>query len=212
MDDRQSLTLTPQSRYQPQQLPLGRPAADSQVRNISQGVQGLPLILRLSLVDAMTSEPVIGALVRIQQRVDGDTSLGGSQSTDSHGIVRFTSVYPDRLAHGAACLKLNVFIPGDEAGAQAHHEAWPAPCTSQAAAAVKVPPRTPCGWCCSRSPARILKTVLSPARPSASTPSPCRRSLAWKATKKTPERRSSAVGPAPEPAAPSRQPWWSAPG
>ena len=92
MDDRQSLTLTPQSRYQPKQLPLGRPAADSQVRNISQGVQGLPLILRLSLVDAMTSEPVIGALVRIQQRVDGDTSLGGSQSTDSHGIVRFTSV------------------------------------------------------------------------------------------------------------------------
>ncbi|MCW0922978.1 hypothetical protein OK411_21570 [Pseudomonas sp. RG1] len=124
MDDRQSLTLTPQSRYQPKQLPLGRPAADSQVRNISQGVEGLPLILRLSLVDAMTSEPVIGALVRIQQRVDGDTSLGGSQSTDSHGIVRFTSVYPDRPAHGAACLKLNVFIHGDEAGAQAHHEAW----------------------------------------------------------------------------------------
>lgn len=124
MDDRQSLTLTPQSPYQPQQLPLGRPAAESLVRNISQGVEGLPLILRLSLVDAMTREPVIGALVRIQQRVDADTSLGGSQSTDSHGIVRFTSVYPDRPAHGAACLRLNVFIPGDEAGAQAHHEAW----------------------------------------------------------------------------------------
>ena len=143
MDDFQSLTLAPQSPYQPQQLPLGRPgrpAAESQVRNISQGVEGLPLILRLSLVDAMTREPVIGALVRIQQRVDGDTSLGGSQSTDSHGIVRFTSVYPDRPAHGAACLKLNVFIPGDEAGAQAHHEAWagtlhlPGRCGCEAAA------------------------------------------------------------------------------
>ncbi|RRW66484.1 hypothetical protein EGJ53_09365 [Pseudomonas fluorescens] len=150
MDDRQSLTLTPQSRYQPQQLPLGRPAAESQVRNISQGVEGLPLILRLSLVDAMTSEPVIGALVRIQQRVDGDTSLGGSQSTDSHGIVRFTSVYPDRPAHGAACLKLNVFIPGDEAGAQAHHEAW--------AGTLHLPGR--CG--CEGAAEDVLQLVLRP--------------------------------------------------
>lgn len=127
MDDLQSLTLTPQSLYQPKLATHGRPdgrAAEPQVRNISKGVEGLPLILRLSLVDAMTSEPVIGALVRIQQRVDGEISLDGSQLTDSHGIVRFTSVYPDRPAHGAACLKLSVFIPGDEAGAQAHHEAW----------------------------------------------------------------------------------------
>ena len=150
MDDRQSLTLTPQFRYQPQQTSLGRPAADSRVRNITQGVQGLPLILRLSLVDAMTSEPVIGALVRIQQRVDGDTSLGGSQLTDSHGIVRFTSVYPDRPAHGAVCLRLNVFIPGDEAGAQAHHEAW--------AGTLHVPGR--CG--CEGAAEDALRLVLQP--------------------------------------------------
>jgi hypothetical protein len=143
MDDFQSLTLAPQSPYQPKQLPLGRPdrpAAESHVRNISQGVEGLPLILRLSLVDAMTSEPVIGALVLIRQTIDTDTSLCGIQSTDGHGIVRFTSVYPDRAVHGAACLKLSVFIPGDEAGAQAHHEAWagtlhlPGHCGCEAAA------------------------------------------------------------------------------
>lgn len=127
MDDLQSLTPTPQFPYQPKPPFPGRadrPAAQPEVRNISQGVEGLPLILRLSLVDAMTSQPVIGALVRIQQRVDGDISLGGSQSTDSHGIVRFTSVYPDQPAPGSSCLNLNVFVPGDEAGAQSHHEAW----------------------------------------------------------------------------------------
>jgi hypothetical protein len=127
MDDLQSLTLTPQSVHQPKQLSLGRsdwPTAEPRVRNITRGVEGLPLILRLSLVDAMTSEPVTGALVRIQQHVDGDTSLGGSQSTDCHGVVRFTSVYPRRPMSGTSCLALNVFIPGDEAGAQSHHEAW----------------------------------------------------------------------------------------
>lgn len=140
MDDLQSLTPTPQSPCQPKPPFPGRtdrPVAQPEVRNISQGVEGLPLILRLSLVDAMTSEPVIGALVRIQQRVDGDTRLGGSQSTDSHGIVRFTSVYPDRSALGTSCLTLNVFIPGDEAGAQSHHEAW--------AGTLHLPGRCSCG-------------------------------------------------------------------
>jgi len=127
MDDLQSLTLTPQSLYQPKLATHGRPdgrAAEPQVRNISKGVEGLPLILRLLLVDAMTGEPVTGALVRIQQRVDSHTSLCGSQLTDSHGIVRFTSIYPDRPALGTSCLSLNVYIPSDDKSAQAHHEAW----------------------------------------------------------------------------------------
>ncbi len=34
-------------------------------RNISEGAEGLPLLLRLTIVDAMTGEPVSGALVDI---------------------------------------------------------------------------------------------------------------------------------------------------
>ncbi|MBC3776223.1 hypothetical protein [Pseudomonas sp. SWRI99] len=127
MDDLQSLTPTPHSLYQPQRSAPGGPdwrSAEAEVRNISRGVEGLPLILRLSLVDAMTGEPVNRALVRIQQAVDTDVYLRGSQSTNSHGIVRFTTVYPDRLIAGTSCLTLNVYIPGDEAGARADHEAW----------------------------------------------------------------------------------------
>ncbi|HWH86874.1 MAG TPA: hypothetical protein VNV36_08885 [Pseudomonas sp.] len=122
MDDLQSLTHTPQSPFQPKRPVLG--TAEPEVRNISRGVEGLPLILRLALVDAMTGEPVSGALVRILQTVDNGICLRGGQSTDSHGVVRFTSVYPDRSAPGAACLTLNISIPSDVAGVQAHHEAW----------------------------------------------------------------------------------------
>ncbi|MBV4485489.1 hypothetical protein HU727_007800 [Pseudomonas sp. SWRI153] len=127
MDDLQSLTLTPRSPCQPKQIPRHSPnwrAPEPEVRNISQGLEGVPLIMRLSLVDAMTGEPVVGALVRIQQTVHTDTCLRGSQSTDSHGIVRFTSVYPDRPAPGTSCVTLNVYIPGDETDTRAHHEAW----------------------------------------------------------------------------------------
>lgn len=126
MDDLQSLPLAPHSRYQAKRLALDSRDRRSQpqVRNISQGVEGPPLILRLSLADAMTGQPVSGALVRIQQTIDTNICLGGDQSTDNHGIVRFTSVYPDRPVPGTSCLTLNVYIPSDDNGAPAHHEAW----------------------------------------------------------------------------------------
>ncbi|WP_339449485.1 intradiol ring-cleavage dioxygenase [Pseudomonas sp. EA_5y_Pfl2_R50] len=91
-------------------------------RNISEGAEGLPLLLRLSIVDAMTGEPVCGALVDIWHcnargaysgwsrinpdievdaeaigsipRTDDDTYLRGSQFSDSKGRVRFTTIYP----------------------------------------------------------------------------------------------------------------------
>ncbi|MEB0046317.1 MULTISPECIES: intradiol ring-cleavage dioxygenase [unclassified Pseudomonas] len=91
-------------------------------RNISEGADGIPLILRLTIVDAMTSEPVTDALVDIwhcnmrdtcsgwndvepQEDVDvlgtdsipcsdGNTYLRGGQFTDHKGNVRFTTIYP----------------------------------------------------------------------------------------------------------------------
>ncbi|MFI8223528.1 hypothetical protein [Pseudomonas sp. NPDC085632] len=93
------------------------------MRNISHGVEGSPLVLRLALVDAMTGEPVVGALVRIEQHIGADT-LCGTQATDSQGIVRFTSIYPDQQSGGATCIAMSVGIAGDDQSPQARHEAW----------------------------------------------------------------------------------------
>ena len=91
-------------------------------RNISESADGIPLVLRLAIVDAMTGEPVTGALVDMWHcnargaysgwskvnpdqevdvgdigsipRTDDDTYLRGGQFTDKKGIVRFTTIYP----------------------------------------------------------------------------------------------------------------------
>ncbi|MFZ3281638.1 hypothetical protein [Pseudomonas sp.] len=125
MDDHQSVALLRNQLY-PLQPGVGgsvRRETATNVRNISRGIEGVPLVLRLTLVDAMTAEPVAGALVRIEQRIGADT-LCGTQATDSKGIVRFTSLYPDRLSGGASCIAMTVGIAGDDQSPQAHHEAW----------------------------------------------------------------------------------------
>ncbi|RON78134.1 hypothetical protein [Pseudomonas fluorescens] len=126
MDDHQSVAL-PQTplRQRNTQVPASFDwrKTEGKVRNISGGIEGLPLVLRLSLVDAMTGEPVVGARVRIEQHI-GANALCGTQSTDSQGIVRFTSVYPDRPSAGASCIAMAVYIASDDQRSQAHHEAW----------------------------------------------------------------------------------------
>ncbi|WP_434596064.1 hypothetical protein J3Q09_07015 [Pseudomonas sp. R4-83] len=125
MDDHQSVALSIES-LPPRQLPVARSfhqhEASPSVRNISRGLEGPPLLLRLVLVDAMTGAPVVGALVRIEQHIGAET-LCGSQSTDNQGIVRFTSLYPDR--HSALpCLALSVAIASDDQQPQLYQEAW----------------------------------------------------------------------------------------
>ncbi|VVN30140.1 hypothetical protein [Pseudomonas fluorescens] len=125
MDDHQSVALSANA-LRPRQLPVVGSFdwhnSQGKVRNISAGIEGLPLILRLGLVDAMTGEPVSGAVVRIEQRIGTDI-LCGSQSTDSKGIVRFTSLYPDR--HTAfTCIALSVAIASDDQQPQSYQEAW----------------------------------------------------------------------------------------
>ena len=125
MDDHQSVALIRNPLHQPG-LPVGSLVSretTANVRNISRGIEGVPLVLRLTLVDAMTGEPVAGARVRIEQRIGADT-LCGTQATDSKGIVRFTSLYPDRLSGAASCITMTVGIAGDDQSPQAHHEAW----------------------------------------------------------------------------------------
>lgn len=125
MDDHQSADLPHQPLRQRQTHIPGSfdwRKTEGKVRNISSGIEGLPLILRLVLVDAMTGEPVVGAVVRIEQHIGTDT-LCGSQSTDSKGIVRFTSLYPDRQT-AFSCIALSVAIANDDQQPQLYQEAW----------------------------------------------------------------------------------------
>jgi hypothetical protein len=126
MDDHQSVAFKHPPLHQRQPPIVGSidwRETEEKVRNISRGVEGLPLVLRLALVDAMTGEPVVGAQVRIEQNIGAD-SLCGAQSTDSQGIVRFTGIYPDQHSGGASCIAMTVCIASDDQHPQSHQEAW----------------------------------------------------------------------------------------
>ncbi|RON52993.1 intradiol ring-cleavage dioxygenase [Pseudomonas frederiksbergensis] len=121
-------------------------------RNISEGQDGLPLVLRLVIVDAMTGEPVSGALVDIWHcnargtysgwskvnpdqevdadaigsipRTDDDTYLRGGQFSDNNGVVRFTTIYPGFYAGRALHLHVAVRITGGNNYLEERHVAW----------------------------------------------------------------------------------------
>ncbi|WP_347908564.1 intradiol ring-cleavage dioxygenase [Pseudomonas grandcourensis] len=121
-------------------------------RNISEGAEGVPLVLRLTIVDAMTGEPVPDALVDIWHcnargaysgwskinpdvevdtgdigavpRTDDDTYLRGGQFTDKSGIVRFTSIYPGFYAGRALHIHVAVRITAGNNYLQERHVAW----------------------------------------------------------------------------------------
>jgi len=121
-------------------------------RNISEGQDGIPLVLRLVMVDAMTGEPVSGALVDIWHcnargaysgwgrinpdlevdvdgigtiaRTDDDTYLRGGQFSDQKGTVRFTTVYPGFYAGRALHIHVAVRITGGNNYLEERHVAW----------------------------------------------------------------------------------------
>jgi protocatechuate 3,4-dioxygenase beta subunit len=121
-------------------------------RNISEGAEGIPLVLRLEIVDAMTGHPVTDALVDIWHcnargaysgwskvnpdieadvgdigsipRTDDDTYLRGGQFTDKKGIVRFTTIYPGFYAGRALHIHVAVRITGGNNYLQERHVAW----------------------------------------------------------------------------------------
>ncbi|MHC8406218.1 intradiol ring-cleavage dioxygenase [Pseudomonas sp. TMB3-21] len=121
-------------------------------RNISEGMDGIPLVLRLKIVDAMTGQPVTGAIVDIWHcnargaysgwskinpdeevdveaigsipRTDDDTYLRGGQFTDSNGIVRFTTIYPGFYAGRALHIHVAVRITAGNNYLEERHVAW----------------------------------------------------------------------------------------
>ncbi|MET0844973.1 MAG: intradiol ring-cleavage dioxygenase [Pseudomonas sp.] len=121
-------------------------------RNISESVDGIPLVLRLAIVDAMTGQPVTGALVDIWHcnargaysgwskinpdkevdvgdigaipRTDDDTYLRGGQFTDKKGVVRFTTIYPGFYAGRALHIHVAVRITSGNNFLDERHVAW----------------------------------------------------------------------------------------
>ncbi|MBK5397183.1 intradiol ring-cleavage dioxygenase [Pseudomonas sp. TH39(2020)] len=121
-------------------------------RNISEGMDGIPLVLRLTIVDAMTGQPVTDALVDIWHcnargaysgwskvnpdkevdvddigsipRTDDDTYLRGGQFTDKNGIVRFTTIYPGFYAGRALHIHVVVRIAAGNNYLEERHVAW----------------------------------------------------------------------------------------
>jgi protocatechuate 3,4-dioxygenase beta subunit len=73
-------------------------------RNVTEGKPGVPLVLRLSVVNVASCRPIKGAAVEIwhcdasgvYSGVQGDTGmfLRGVQRTDTKGLARFRTVYP----------------------------------------------------------------------------------------------------------------------
>jgi protocatechuate 3,4-dioxygenase beta subunit len=95
-------------------------------RNITEGKRGVPLALRLGVVDVSTCRPIKGAAVDIWhcdaggvysgtsvQSTEDRTFLRGIQRTDKNGVARFTTVYPGWYGGRAVHIHLKVYLGGN---------------------------------------------------------------------------------------------------
>ena len=94
-------------------------------RNITEGKPGVPLMLRLTVVDASTCRPIRNAAVDVwhcdaggtysataQEGTDGLTFLRGIQRTDRSGLAAFKTIYPGWYPGRAVHIHLKVFLGG----------------------------------------------------------------------------------------------------
>ena len=96
-----SCVLTPEQTEGPYYI-----AGEKLRRNITEGRPGVPLLLRLHVVDASTCKPIAGAAVDIWHAdalgaysgfgagTKSRTFMRGIQKTDANGLARFRTVYP----------------------------------------------------------------------------------------------------------------------
>jgi protocatechuate 3,4-dioxygenase beta subunit len=113
-----SCVLTPEMTEGPYYIP------DEAVRrNITEGLPGVPLALRLTVVSASTCKPVSGAKVDIWHAsalgiysgVQGDTGtfMRGVQPTNAHGVALFETVYPGWYTGRAVHIHVKVHLGGN---------------------------------------------------------------------------------------------------
>jgi protocatechuate 3,4-dioxygenase beta subunit len=97
-----SCVLSPEQTAGPYYLP-----GDLHRRNVTEGKVGMPLTLKLTVVDVSTCKVVRGASVDIwhcdaggvysgvaAQATQGQTFLRGVQKTDAKGLATFKTIYP----------------------------------------------------------------------------------------------------------------------
>jgi protocatechuate 3,4-dioxygenase beta subunit len=95
-------------------------------RDITEGLPGAPLLLRLSVLDAAGCRPIKGAAVDIwhasaagkysdeeANNTVGRTYLRGIQRTDAHGLALFKTVYPGWYPGRAVHIHVKVHAGGD---------------------------------------------------------------------------------------------------
>ena len=96
-------------------------------RDITEGLPGAPLALRLTVLDASTCKPIKGAAVDIWHASAGGkysgeeangtvgrTYLRGIQRTDAKGLALFKTVYPGWYPGRAVHIHVKVHVGGDE--------------------------------------------------------------------------------------------------
>ena len=113
-----SCVLTPEMTEGPYYIP------DEAVRrNITEGLPGAPLALRLTVVSASACTPVAGAKVDIWHAsalgvysgVQGNTGtfMRGVQPTTAHGVALFETVYPGWYTGRAVHIHVKVHLGGN---------------------------------------------------------------------------------------------------
>jgi protocatechuate 3,4-dioxygenase beta subunit len=112
--------LTPEQTEGPYYI-----AGEKLRRNITEGRPGVPLLLRLRVVDASTCRPIKGAAVDIWHadalgvysgfgaEHRNRTAMRGAQRTDRTGLARFRSVYPGWYQGRTVHIHVKVHVAGN---------------------------------------------------------------------------------------------------
>lgn len=108
---------------QPAHLPLADPGQPGALplelvrRDIAGDHPGIPLMLRIRVVDAFDGAPVPAAVVDLSHRAPGgDGELRGAQVTDTEGYVEFRTVHPGREPGKPVQITTSVHVGGYLAG------------------------------------------------------------------------------------------------
>src|SRR5438034_4952169 len=115
-----SCVLTPEQTEGPYYI-----AGEKYRRNITEGHSGVPLYLRLRVIDASTCRPIAGAAVDIWHAdalgvysgfgagAKSRTFMRGIQRTDANGLARFRSVYPGWYQGRTVHIHVKVHVAGN---------------------------------------------------------------------------------------------------